>query len=243
MYSYPWRSFRSQLDDFDCPHCRNDCNCDICCRKRGEDYISFRESSKSNRASAPIPAQSNSNRSPTPTTPEADLCPLPEKVDNITGPLSFWGTIYKSNGAKFANGFALPGDKIIFASVIDGPTTPAVREPTTQGDMGSAGDDYVPRRVYAGAYQPSWRLGNSPKEVRKQGDWRDQEQEQYSTGSRWFVGKRRLLDWPVVAYTRDLPAFSPLIDDSSPLSSLSDDSDIEVNIETPAALAGRSLPC
>jgi hypothetical protein len=164
-------------------------------------------------------------------------------VEDIPGPLSFWGTIYDSEGNKFANGFAGPGDNVIVANVMDGYTM------TNQGHLGPNNvelDNEVEittPREFIGACQPSWGLGKTPiiKEIGRRGRSRivrDEEEQQGVTASRWFVGKERLLHWPVVAYTTSLKVFS----DMSSLSSLSDVSDIEVDLELPAPVASKLIP-
>ncbi|KXN85897.1 hypothetical protein AN958_10739 [Leucoagaricus sp. SymC.cos] len=215
------------------------CNRCVALRKRGEEYVSLRVTVA--QAKAHFQAALNESHSPDAVrTPSPNLVevlpPLPDNVKDVSGPFSFWGTIYDWTGTKFADGFAAPGDKVILANVVEGYSKPSPRR-VRPGDLG---EDLPASRVFIGTCQPSWGLGRRPiiKESGKRGRSRPARVEEYeaSTKACWFVGKEHPLYWPVVAYVRDLPALSPFSDLSS-LSSLSDGSDDEaqVQIPTPAA--------
>ncbi|KAH9041049.1 hypothetical protein EDB85DRAFT_1923858, partial [Lactarius pseudohatsudake] len=40
---YPHLMFDRTAEDFECPACRNYCNCSLCSQKRGETYVSERD--------------------------------------------------------------------------------------------------------------------------------------------------------------------------------------------------------
>ncbi|KAF9451451.1 hypothetical protein P691DRAFT_773119 [Macrolepiota fuliginosa MF-IS2] len=220
---YPSMLFRLQLDE--CPYCRNECNCDQCTRKRGEDYVSLKVSlgDVPRERKTPIAAQK------TRVLSKNVYLPPPEPISNVAGPFTFWGSIYDFDGNKIATAFAGPEeDKVIVATAVGGytrskPTEYAEGEPPAT-------------RTFIGTCQPSWRLGRDPiieelgkkQRPRRVGDM-------FQGGNhetRWFVGKECLLYRPVVVYSRDLLTSNPFSDLSS-LSSLSDDSDIEVDIGIP----------
>lgn len=135
-------------------------------------------------------------------------------------------------GSKIANGFAGPGDRVVIANAVGGYTRPKDRDNRVERDLPAV-------RTFIGAYQPSWKLGRAPiiKELEKRGRSRRMDtvvEDPDDVETRWFVGKERLLHCPVVVYTRDLERSNPLNDMSS-LSSLSDDSDIEVDHKNTAS--------
>lgn len=197
----------------------------------------------------PIPIGPGSlaaTRTPSPS-PVIDLSPLPSNVEDIAGPFTFWGSIYDHDGIKFADGFAGPGDKVVVANVVEGYAR------HLQGRIGPnnvehVDEDEVPiSRTFIGACQPSWRLGKSPiiKELGKRGRARripDDTEKQDSAGTRWFVGKERLLYLPVVAYTRNLQPSDPFNDLSSLSSLSSDDSDVEACPESVVPPVSETSP-
>ncbi|KAJ3574595.1 hypothetical protein NP233_g1665 [Leucocoprinus birnbaumii] len=250
---YPQREFVLKLDDSDCPACHDECNCDICTRKRGEEYVSLTVSIAQAGNSLPVlfggSDEVEEARTPTPDH-VVDLSPLPSDVEDIAGPLTFWGTIYDFNGEKYADGFAGPGAKAIVAKVIEG-YTGDIQGQAGPNNVEHVDEDEVPiSRVFIGTCQPSWRLGKSPiiKEIGKRGKNKgrripDEEEFQDSGDtSRWFVGKERMLYLPVVAYAEDLSTPNPFSDLSSlsSLSSLSDESDVEVHAEPTIRTASSS---
>ncbi|KAJ4469270.1 hypothetical protein J3R30DRAFT_3304174, partial [Lentinula aciculospora] len=128
-------SFDETRDDFYCFRCTDTCNCDICCGKRGETYISSRGPSKLTTTFKPAHLVScRSGKIMTSTK----LPPL--TVDTqISQPMVYWGAIYNCGGEVIAKGYVTSAgdDDVIFAR----PLPPK-------------------SRVFIGEVQADWGLGS-----------------------------------------------------------------------------------
>jgi hypothetical protein len=107
--------FDEKQKDFVCPACANTCNCTVCSRKRGEEYIPpprnasstvSRERPSRARAvgSQPKPAAAAGPSQPPIRYPSIDFS------DNVPAapPTEYWATVYRLSGEKV--GTAWKGD-------------------------------------------------------------------------------------------------------------------------------------
>lgn len=198
----------------DCPSCRNECNCDICTRKRGEDYISFRVSSAQTAPNFP-PKHTILDGDRAPPAPVVDSAVLFDDTRAIKGICMLGGSISDFMTTELTTSSVNPGDN----------QGHAVSRSSRHIDV----DEIPIPRTFIGACQPSWRLGKTPiiKELggRRSNRIRGHEA---STVTRWFIGKERLLHLPVIAFARNLHTPSPLAD----LSSLSGNFDVEAGLKS-----------
>ncbi|KAJ3901915.1 hypothetical protein F5879DRAFT_287242 [Lentinula edodes] len=138
-------SFDSTRDDFFCFRCKDTCLCDICCRKRGETYISFRRPPARPTTFKPAhlrPRQSEER-------PYPKLAPI--TVDTqVLHPVVYWGAVYNWTGEVIASAYvaSVENDGIIFARPLQ------------------------KRRVFIGDVQPDWELGSNFK-IRYLGESRE----------------------------------------------------------------------
>jgi hypothetical protein len=233
--SFPDVEFRSKWDGYECPTCKNRCTCDICTRKRGDVYVPRRRNKESPSRATPITTRPK--RMPqfqvSPSTQLIAL-PSPETIENAER-FSFWGSIYDMNGSKIAVGFADEDHELVIANTVEGYTRPKADEPVSEDELPAS-------RIFVGAYQPSWGLGSSPiiRDLKgRRGRRRINDADVDDTELRWYIGKESLLHRSVVVRSEDLPT-NPFSDMSS-LSSLSDDSDVEMDGNTSLSAVGKSI--
>jgi len=159
---------------FICPRCDNTCNCDLCCRRRGERFIGMRDSHKlftaktKSKQVLPSPSPSNPNsplvtRTPTPDTPE------PSEMLSNSHPNQFWGAVYSVDGRRLGAGF------------MDVDTSVVVRRPTPKPGP----------RTFVGTPQNSWLKGNLQKQ-----QWTKLLPPIHIPGQRAFVGSKAPLSNP-----------------------------------------------
>lgn len=151
--------------------------------------------------------------------------PLPEPISDLSGPFSFWGSIYDLEGEKIANAFSgVDEGKVVIAQAVEGYERPRITEYAVENNPS-------PTRTFVGACQPSWGFGANPI-IKELGRRRSRVHSGLGDcGTRWFVGKEYLLHCPVVPHDQNL--LSPnLFSDLSPLSPLSDASDHEEGSRT-----------
>jgi len=208
----------------DCPSCRNECNCDICTRKRGEEYISFKVSSAQTAHNFP-PKHTIPDGAQAPPAPVVDPAVLFDDTRTIKGTCMLRGSISDSVATEL--------------------TTSSINTEDDQGHAVSRNidvDEIPISRTFIGACQPSWRLGETPiiKELggRRSNRVRGHET---STVTRWFIGKERLLHLPVIAFARNLHTPSPFNDLSS-LSSLSSNFDVKAGLKSNDLPASKPTP-
>jgi len=268
---YPAITFQEKPSvAFECPACRNECNCDQCCRKRGEQYIGFGGEVKVpfDDTSVHSMAKSIVTRQRQLTPPKKKQInqyqyrfPSPEPITEDPSSYTYWGNVYDYDGKRIATAFkGSQEDGMVVVNPVQGYTkiqSQRQRESTTS-PLPSAPHEppYDPPkpRTFIGAYQPLWDLGDNPiitdleewsdLDVQKKRGRRKHRVHVDDEDVRWFVGEKRLLYCPVVAYTRELPESSTLnpFSDLSSLSSLSDESDVEVEVEVAEAGTRSLLP-
>jgi hypothetical protein len=237
LFSFPDIEFQSKWDSFECPNCKDRCTCDICTRKRGEVYVPLRRNREHSLRAASVVVRPRRTVQPPVQTPSLrQLIPLPspEPVEN-TDNFSFWGSIYDMNGSKIAVGFADEDNEVVVANAVEGYKRSKVAESVSEDDLPAS-------RIFVGAYQPSWGLGSSPiiKDLKRgRRPRRINDEDVGDTELRWYIGKESLLHRSVVARTRDLP--TNLFSDMSSLSSLSDDSDADVDGNTSFSVVGMCI--
>ncbi|OCH88835.1 hypothetical protein OBBRIDRAFT_794858 [Obba rivulosa] len=195
---YPDIRFESYPRQFTCPKCRNTCNCTVCSRKRGEEYVpcprtrvqlpdylvgsiktsaSF-ASQPSKKTPAP-PPRADAPASEKPAQPQAPPSPDPVSVSTITADWTAgvsWGTIYSPLGTQpIGKGVVSAARTIIVHTVGAALPKPAHAAPPPPPRH--------PRRTrqYIGEPQPQWRI--TPKE---------REQSPPRTG-RAYIGNRSAL--------------------------------------------------
>ncbi|KAJ3745352.1 hypothetical protein DFH05DRAFT_1487598 [Lentinula detonsa] len=110
-------TFDSNRKDF-CFRCKDTCNCDICCRKRGDTYIPSK--GPTSQITVAVSARSDSRQSigkiPTKVPPSLTI------DTQISEPVVYWGAIYNRAGEEIAAAYvtSVENDEIIFAR----PTSP-----------------------------------------------------------------------------------------------------------------------
>ncbi|KAJ3731377.1 hypothetical protein DFJ43DRAFT_425718 [Lentinula guzmanii] len=122
-------SFDSTREDFLCFRCNGICSCDVCCRKRGETYISLKGLSR------PTTFMPNPSQSGLKTIAKHP----PLIIDTqVSQPLVYWGAVYNFSGEAIAKAYvtSFENDNVIFAR----PLPPR-------------------SRVFIGNVQPEWGLG------------------------------------------------------------------------------------
>ncbi|KAF9458549.1 hypothetical protein BDZ94DRAFT_1270318 [Collybia nuda] len=156
------------LADFVCPFCEGSCTCDICTRKRGGIYNRIKSAGKQNWSRAP---QTSPERQPQPDK-------IPPKPVTISGPVTYWAVMYDLTGQKIGTAF-VGGDGKEDVVVVKRPSS-------------------VPRRrIFVGAVQPSWGLGESPI-VKDLDPVVPRNPESGGKRLREYVGNRAVLHLPVV---------------------------------------------
>ena len=211
----------------DCPSCRNECNCDICTRKRGEDYISLRVSSAQTAHNFP-PKHTIPDGAQAPPAPVVDPAVLLDDTRTIKGICMLGGSNSDSVATELTTSSVNTGDD---------------QEHAVSPNSRHIDVDEIPiSRTFIGAYQPSWQLGKTPiiKELggRRSNRIRGHET---STVTRWFIGKERLLHLPVIAFARNLHTPSPFNDLTS-LSSLSSNFDVKAGLKSNDLPASKPTP-
>ncbi|KAJ3730045.1 hypothetical protein DFJ43DRAFT_1082304 [Lentinula guzmanii] len=110
-------TFDSNREDF-CFRCKDACNCDLCCRKRGDTYISSK--GPTSQITVAVTARSDSRQSsgkiPTKVPPSLTI------DTQISEPVVYWGAIYNRAGEEIAAAYvtSIENDEIILAR----PTSP-----------------------------------------------------------------------------------------------------------------------
>ncbi|KAH6876678.1 hypothetical protein BKA70DRAFT_1576695 [Coprinopsis sp. MPI-PUGE-AT-0042] len=220
----------AEFFDGSCPACEGDCNCDLCCRKRGDTFISSKppgatnktrrakDSPRPERQTKPTGAPVSKSTLYRPTTRPPGLAE-PNHVISNPSDVTFFAAVYDMDGQRVGTSFADLGDDEVSYVYVQGHQ----RQP--QPAQGSAR-----RRVFVGAVQESWNLaphckvthlgggGGDPEELMEEANAR-------GVSRRVYVGKKAALFWrpPVVDHDRERlgPIFDVASPASSPLSSLS----------------------
>ena len=153
---YPNEEFDAALKHFACPACLNYCNCTVCCKKRGEKYVSsfrgppgkrFAHGDKTSLQSIPVAIS-------------------PPPIPVLTGPIpetaTYWGSIYSlTTGEKLTSTFVTPDMDVDVASgaptVVFAPVAAALPPQPKKSKV------IKKSRVFVGAVQKSWGLGRRPK--------------------------------------------------------------------------------
>ncbi|KAH6869018.1 hypothetical protein BKA70DRAFT_1578884 [Coprinopsis sp. MPI-PUGE-AT-0042] len=220
----------AEFFDGSCPACEGDCNCDHCCRKRGDTFISSKPPGATNKArrakDSPRPElQTKPTGAPvgksTTYKPTARPPGLAEPNHVISNPsdVTFFAAVYDMDGQRVGTSFADLGDDEVSYVYVQGHQ----RQP--QPAQGAAR-----RRVFVGAVQESWNLAPHCKVTHLDGGGGDPEELMEEANARGvsrrvYVGKKAALFWrpPVVDHDRERlgPMFDIASPASSPLSSLS----------------------
>ncbi|KAL1670507.1 hypothetical protein GGF50DRAFT_42611 [Schizophyllum commune] len=206
--------------DFTCPHCERYCSCDLCCRDRGEAFISLKDfmesrgvdgASTSTLHASPPPEMDATiemnhmgapSRSCSPARRRATRRPF--VVQRRSGPVTFWGTMYDLEGVSVGPAYGRevadedPGNEVV--SRPDAPQAAHARRATS-------------RRMFIGAVQKSWGRIDKRKITFTDGQGGRGGRE-ISTGAHLYVGNRTNLMRPIV------PADEEEEEDDAPITSI-----------------------
>ncbi|KAI5898458.1 uncharacterized protein SCHCODRAFT_02612150 [Schizophyllum commune H4-8] len=206
--------------DFTCPHCEKYCSCDLCCRDRGEAFISLKDfmdsravdgASTSVLHASPPPEMDATiemnhmdgpSRSYSPARRRATRRPF--VVQRRGGPVTFWGTMYDLEGVLVGKAYGRevadedPGNAVV--SRPDAPQAAHARRATG-------------RRMFIGAVQKSWGRIDKRKITFADGQGGRGDRE-ISTGAHLYVGNRTNLMRPIV------PADEEEAEDDAPITSI-----------------------
>ncbi|CAL1697120.1 unnamed protein product [Somion occarium] len=125
---YPQMVFDSSDLEFTCPKCADYCNCTACCARRGETYISARDTlpSTSNRVNVPrkrtkFPRSSSTRPARSAKTSEilVSRTPLAKLIPTVptlaVPPGMFWGTVYSVDGQRVGTGILSQDQQVLVA--------------------------------------------------------------------------------------------------------------------------------
>ncbi|TFK33734.1 hypothetical protein BDQ12DRAFT_690672 [Crucibulum laeve] len=191
---FPEITFDDSGIDFMCPVCNDTCVCDLCTRKRGEEYISLRTEraaprpagrrhSPERRQFDSLPPGRSHLGGKTNLPPAISLHDLPLSSNLVTGPTMFWGTVYDLKGEKVATAFKLAADCAPETKTVV--VRPVKYKPCSRR-----------KRVFIGAVQSSWRFGSRPRVKDLKPYPRMSPQKKKCSPERLYVGKQWLLFVP-----------------------------------------------
>ncbi|KAG5643431.1 hypothetical protein DXG03_000939 [Asterophora parasitica] len=178
------RAYSEPYLDFVCPLCQDNCTCDVCTRKRGEVYVSFRKnagaqkSSEDSRKERDVPTRTRRRLGG-----KTDL-PTPA----VAGPVTHWATVYDVNGQQMGNAFvgADGNEEVVVLRPLEGVKAAE-----------SAQDDRKRTRILVGEIQDSWGFGDR-WQLRDENpvSWRDRNK---GPNEILYVGSKAVLQKAVAA--------------------------------------------
>ncbi|KAF5381688.1 hypothetical protein D9615_005599 [Tricholomella constricta] len=147
--------------EFTCPCCKNNCTCDICTRKRGEVYVSFRRSRadlRSGSTEGVSRKKASSSKEVSDPPPPATRPRLGGKTNlpapAVSGPVTYWATMYGLNGERIGNAFVGNdgNEETVVVRSLDGSGSGA--------GASAPQDSRKQERVFVGEVQDAWGFGD-----------------------------------------------------------------------------------
>ncbi|KAK0470769.1 hypothetical protein IW261DRAFT_1515531 [Armillaria novae-zelandiae] len=184
--------FDADAKDFVCPRCNNACTCDVCTRRRGEEYVSTR---KQGRRALVSPSRSPRESRKSWNTRDAEKM---DTEDHNPAPL------HRLSPARHHHHLHVPLRELPHASPLGGRTNiPPLSERAKIAtaylpEDGSSNTLLVQRsRVFVGEIQPVWGLGTNPTLTVVDPVKKTVENDDIQMTRRRFVGQKAALLMPI----------------------------------------------